>query len=190
MGTIIACHTIADTSQDVSGLLGCLDTLMSRVQLALNQHHQVLFFQATFQSLFPQPVALHGVVVTQVRDLAICFIEPRTVDLSPSVQPVQIPLQSLPTLQQINSATQHSVICELTESTFDPLDQIISKDIKQGWSLEDATSDWLPTGCGTIHHQSLVPAIQPVFDSTKRSMSCHLPQNNAVGDSIKGLTSM
>jgi len=59
-------HTIPDTSQDAFGILGHLGTLLAPVQPAVVQHPQVLFCSAAFQPLFPKPVALHGVVVTQV----------------------------------------------------------------------------------------------------------------------------
>ncbi|KAK4824032.1 hypothetical protein QYF61_009623 [Mycteria americana] len=55
------------------------------------------------------------------------------VGLSPSIQPVQVPLQSLPTLKQINTPTQLGVVCKLTEGPLSPLVQIIDKDIKQNW---------------------------------------------------------
>ncbi|KAK4822641.1 hypothetical protein QYF61_018593, partial [Mycteria americana] len=58
-------HAIPDTSQDAIGLLGHLGTLLAHIQAAVNQHPQVLLCQAAFQPLFPKPVALHGVVVTQ-----------------------------------------------------------------------------------------------------------------------------
>jgi len=51
-----------------------------------------------------------------VQDPALDLIEPHTVGLGPLIQPVQIPLQSLPTLQQINTLTQLGVICELIEA--------------------------------------------------------------------------
>ncbi|KAK4814467.1 hypothetical protein QYF61_018985 [Mycteria americana] len=59
-------HTISDTSQDAVGLLVHLGTLLAHIQLAIDQHAQVLFCEAAFQPLFPKPVALHGVVVTQL----------------------------------------------------------------------------------------------------------------------------
>ncbi|KAK4827635.1 hypothetical protein QYF61_019845 [Mycteria americana] len=126
-------HTISDTSQDALGLLGHLGTLLAHIQPAINQHPRVLFCLAAFQPLFPKPVALHGVVVTQVQDLALSLVEPHTVGPGPSIQPVQVPLQSLPTLQQINAPAQLGVICKLTEGALDPFIQIIDKDIKQNW---------------------------------------------------------
>ncbi|KAK4812342.1 hypothetical protein QYF61_017119 [Mycteria americana] len=85
-------HAIFDTSQDAIGFLGCLGTLLAHIQAAVNQHPQVLLCQAAFQPLFPTPVALHGVAVAQVQDLALGLVKPLTVDLSPSIQPVQVPL--------------------------------------------------------------------------------------------------
>ncbi|KAK4815370.1 hypothetical protein QYF61_001358 [Mycteria americana] len=126
-------HTTPDTSQDAVGFLGHLGTLPAHVQPAVNQHPQVLFCQAAFQPLFPKPVALHGVVVTQVHDLALGLVKPHTIDLGPSIQPVQIPLQSLPTLEQIDTPAQLGVICKLTEGALNSLIQIIDKDTKQDW---------------------------------------------------------
>ncbi|KAK4815153.1 hypothetical protein QYF61_017594 [Mycteria americana] len=85
-------HTIPDTSQDAIGFLGCLGTLLAHIQAAVNQHPQVLLCQAAFQPLFPKPVALHVVAVAQVQDLALSLVEPHTMDLGPSIQPVQVPL--------------------------------------------------------------------------------------------------
>ncbi|KAK4816020.1 hypothetical protein QYF61_011010 [Mycteria americana] len=158
-------HAIFDTSQDAFGFLGHLGTPLAHIQLAVNQHPQVLLCQAAFQPLFPKPVALHGVAVAQVQDLALGLVEPHTIDLGPSIQPVQVPLQSLPTLKQINTPTQLGVVCKLTESTLDPFVQIIDKDVKQNWpqhrALGNTTCDRLPTGVNSIHHHSLGPAVQP-----------------------------
>ncbi|KAK4830184.1 hypothetical protein QYF61_008975 [Mycteria americana] len=126
-------HMISDTSQDAIGLLGHLGTLLAHTQPAVNQHSQVLFHWAAFQPLFPKPVVLHGVAVTQVQDLTLSLVEPHTTGLGPSIQPVQVPLQSLPTLKQINTPAQLGVICKLAEGALDPFIQIIDKDIKQNW---------------------------------------------------------
>ncbi|KAK4831253.1 hypothetical protein QYF61_016485 [Mycteria americana] len=108
-------HPISDTSLDAIGFLGHLGTLLAHIQPAVNQHPQVLLCQAAFQPLFPKPVALHGVVVTQVQDPALGLVKPHTIDLGPWIQPVQVHLQSLPTLKQINTPTQLGVVCKLSE---------------------------------------------------------------------------
>jgi len=56
-------HTISDTSQNASGLLGHLGTLLAHVQSSVNQHPQVRFLYTVFQPLCPKPVALPGVIV-------------------------------------------------------------------------------------------------------------------------------
>ncbi|KAK4827238.1 hypothetical protein QYF61_015685 [Mycteria americana] len=120
-------HTMSDTSQDAVGFLGHLGTLLACIQPAVDQHPQVLFCQAAFQPLFPKPVALHGAVVAQVQDLTLS-LKPHTIDLSPLIQPVQIPLQSLPTLEQINTPTQLRVSCKLTEECPAFLDPFVLQD--------------------------------------------------------------
>ncbi|KAK4824520.1 hypothetical protein QYF61_016100 [Mycteria americana] len=152
--------------------------------------------RAAFQPLFPKPVALHGVAVAQVQDLALGLVKPHTIHPSPSIQPVQVPLQSLPTLQQINTPTQLGVVCKLTESALDPFIQIIDKDIKQDWpqhrALGNTACDRPPTGVNSIHHHSLGPAIQPVLYPAKstpiQAMSSQFLQENAVGNRVKGFT--
>jgi len=122
---ISAGHTIPDTSQDAIGLLDHLGTLLAHVQPAVDQHLKILFHQAAFQPFPPKPVPLHAVLVTTVQYLAFGLVEPHTVGLNPSIQPVQIPLQRLPTLKQIDTPTQLGVICKLTKGALNPLIQII-----------------------------------------------------------------
>ncbi|KAK4823284.1 hypothetical protein QYF61_000444 [Mycteria americana] len=159
--------------KDAIGFLGRLGTLLAHIHLAVNQHPQVLLCWAAFQPLFPKAVALHGVAVAQVQDLAL-------------IQPVQVPLQSLPTLQQINTPAQLGVICKLAESALDPFVQIIDKDVKQNWpqhqALGNTTCDQPPTGVNSIHHHSLGPAVQPVLYPAKstpvQAMSSQFLQEN------------
>ncbi|KAK4826371.1 hypothetical protein QYF61_007985 [Mycteria americana] len=189
-------HAIFDTSQDAIGFLGHLGTLLAHIQAAVNQHPQVLLCLAAFQPLFPKPVALHGVAVAQVQDLALGLVEPHTIHPSPSIQPVQVPLQSLPTLKQINTPTQLGVICKLTEGALDPFIQIIDKDVKQNWpqhrALGNTTCDRPPTRVNSIHHHSLGLAVQPVLYPAKstpvQAMSSQFLQENAVGNRVKGFT--
>ncbi|KAK4826479.1 hypothetical protein QYF61_009475 [Mycteria americana] len=189
-------HTVSDTSQDAIGFLGCLGTLLAHIQLAVNQHSQVLFHWAAFQPLFPKPVALHGVAVAQVQDLALGLVKPHTIHPSPSIQPVQVPLQSLPTLKQTNTPAQPGVVCKLTEGALDPFVQMIDKDIKQNWpqhrALGNTTCDRPPTGVNSIHHHSLGTAVQPVLYPAKstpiQAMSSQFLQENAVGNRVKGFT--
>ncbi|TRZ13143.1 hypothetical protein HGM15179_013962 [Zosterops borbonicus] len=67
----------------------------------------------SFPATPPQPAVLPGLVLIEVQDMALHLREPHSTGLSPSIQPVQTPLQSLLILQQIN--THPLVSCELTE---------------------------------------------------------------------------
>jgi len=78
---------------------------------------------------------LHGAVVTQVQDVALGLFALHVTCLSASIQPVQIPLHSLPTLETIDTPAQFGVICKLTEGQLNRLIQIIDKDMKQDCSL-------------------------------------------------------
>ncbi|KAK4811265.1 hypothetical protein QYF61_022162 [Mycteria americana] len=147
-------HAIFDTSQDAIGFLGRLGTLLAHIQAAVNQHPQVLFCLAAFQPLFPKPVALHGVAAAQVQDLALGLVKLHTIHPSPSIQPVQVPLQILPTLQQINTPTQLGVVCKLTEGALDPFVQIIDKDVKQNWPQHRALGN---TACDRPLHRPPMP---------------------------------
>jgi len=108
-----------------------MGTLLAHIQTAIDQHPMVLFCWAAFQPLLPKSVALLGVVVTKVQDTAFGLVEIYTIGLGPSILSVHIPLQSLPTLKQIDTPTQLGVICKLTEGALNPLIQIIDKDVKQ-----------------------------------------------------------
>ncbi|KAK4817894.1 hypothetical protein QYF61_002063 [Mycteria americana] len=90
-------HTISDTSQDAVGLFGHLGRLLAHVQPAVDQHPQVLFRRAAFQPLFPKPVALHGVVVTQAQAL---------LNLIQLALAHRCSLSSLPPIKQIDAAAQ------------------------------------------------------------------------------------
>ncbi|KAK4832039.1 hypothetical protein QYF61_020554 [Mycteria americana] len=178
-------HTIFDTSQDAIGLLGHLGTLLAHIQPAVDQHPQVFFCLATFQPLFPKPAVLHGVVVAQVQDPALGLVKPHTIGLGPSIQPVQVPLQSLPTLKQINTSAQLGVVCKLTKGALDPLIQIIDKGMKQNWpqhrALGNTACDRPPTGVNSIHLNSLGLVIQTAFTQTGcwlmfNSVSTRIPQ--------------
>ncbi|KAK4831880.1 hypothetical protein QYF61_020027 [Mycteria americana] len=143
-----------------------------------------------------EPVALHGVAVAQVQDPALGLVKPHTIDLGPLIQPVQVPLQSLPTLKQINTPTQLGVVCKLTEGALSPFVQIIGKDVKQNWpqyrALGNTACDRPPTRVNSIHHHSLGLAVQPVLYPVKstpvQAMSSQFLQENAEGNHVKGFT--
>ncbi|RMC08459.1 hypothetical protein DUI87_14703 [Hirundo rustica rustica] len=97
-------RTTADPGQDAAGLLGPLGHAGS-CTAAVDQHPRSFSTGQLSRHSSPANSAA-GVVVSQVQDPALHHIKPYTIGLSPSIQPGQIPLQSLPVLQQINTPIQ------------------------------------------------------------------------------------
>lgn len=107
-------------------------------QLSTNTPRSLSARQLSSQPLFPQPVALHE-VVPQVQDPALSLVEPHAVGFGPSVQPIQISLQSPPTLEQINTAsllTVHSI----------PLSRSLIKILKRTYPITERWGTLLVTG--------------------------------------------
>ncbi|RMB97102.1 hypothetical protein DUI87_26385 [Hirundo rustica rustica] len=111
-----------------------------------HQNPQVPFLLGTVQPHLPQPITLQGVIVAKVQDSALGLIKLHLVRLCPSVQLVQISLQSHPTLQEIDTRSQLSVILRFTNQRFNTLIHVINKGIEQNWAqhrpLRDTTGDW------------------------------------------------
>lgn len=129
--------------------------MLACVQLAPDQDLQALFSWAVFWPLWAQPVALPGVVVIHVQDVALVLVELHTIGLCPLIQPAQIPQQSLPTLQQIHIPSYPGWGHLQTEGTLNPLVQVVDKDVKQDWPLGNTTCDQLPAGFHSIQCHSL-----------------------------------
>ncbi|KAJ7415259.1 hypothetical protein WISP_78996 [Willisornis vidua] len=70
--------------------------------------------------LQPLDMLIPGVALTQVQDLAFGLAELHEVWTGPAFQPVQMPLDGIPSLQCVNCTTQFGVISELAEGTLDP----------------------------------------------------------------------
>ena len=124
-------HTIPETSQDASHLLGHLAhcwVMFSRLSTSTPRS-----FSARQPSSHSSTCLLHAVVVMELWDPALGLVAPHKTGLGPSIQPVQIPLQSLPILEQIDTPAQFGVICKLTEGALNPLIQITDKGVKQDW---------------------------------------------------------
>ena len=69
-----------------------MGTLLAHVQPAVNQHSQILPLCTAFQPLCLKPVALPGVAVANVQDLALGLVELCCIGLSQVNQPIQVPL--------------------------------------------------------------------------------------------------
>lgn len=114
-----------------SSLLCHLGTLLAHVHLSIDQHPQVCSFHTVFQPHCPKPGVLPGAAATKTQDSALGIAELHPIGLSLAVQPVQIPLQCIPTPRQIDTSCQLGVICKLNEGALNSLVQDINKNTEQ-----------------------------------------------------------
>ena len=111
-------HALSDTRQDAIGLLGHPGTLMAHAQPSVNPHPQGTSPPGSLPATLPQACSVVWGCCDPSAELAL-LVELHTVGLTRMVQPVQTPLQSLPALKDISTATPLDVVCKLTEGALD-----------------------------------------------------------------------
>ena len=116
-------HISPDAAQDTVGFLGCERTLLAHSQFSIHQQRQVLL-RAILNPLISQPVFVLGIAPTHVQDLALGLVELHEVCTGPPLQPIQVPLDAMPSLQRVNCTTHLGVISTLAEGALDPTVQI------------------------------------------------------------------
>ncbi|PKU30953.1 rna-directed dna polymerase from mobile element jockey-like [Limosa lapponica baueri] len=86
--------------------------------------------------------------MSQVQDLALGLVELHEVCTSPPLEPVQVPLDGIPSLQCVNRTTQIGVFDKLAEGALYPTVHVSNKDVEQHWSqyrpLWNTTCHWPP----------------------------------------------
>lgn len=66
-----------------------------------------------------------------MQDLALGLVGLHKPHTAPSLQPAQVPLDSIPFLQGVNCTTQPGTIHEVAEDALNPTAHVIGKDVKQ-----------------------------------------------------------
>ena len=84
------------------GFLGCEDTLLAHVQLAIHQYPQIRFSRAVLNPFIPQFMSIMGVATTKVQDIALSFVRPHEVLLGPLLEPVWVFLDGIPSLRLVS----------------------------------------------------------------------------------------
>ena len=74
------CSAVLDVSQDMVGLPGCLVTLLTQVQLAVNQGPPDLFHWSCSPVSHPPTVSIVRVAPSQVQNLAFALVKLYVVD--------------------------------------------------------------------------------------------------------------
>ncbi|KAK4829762.1 hypothetical protein QYF61_006486 [Mycteria americana] len=186
-------HASFDAAQDTVDFLGCKRTLLSHVELLIDQHPQVLLLRAALNPFSTQPVFVLGIAPTHVQDLALGLFELHEVHTVPPLKPVKVPLDGIPSLQHVDRTTQLGVIGKLAEGALNPTVHVTNKDVKQRWSqhrpLRNATHHWSPLGYQAIDRNSLSVTIQPIpyplSGPSVKSMSLQFRDKDVVQDSVK-----
>jgi len=120
------------------------------VELAVNQHPQVLLLRAALNPFSAQPVFVLGIAPAHVQDLALDLVEPCEVRTGPFLNPVKVPLGDIFFLQCVNCTTQLGVVGKLAEGALSPTVHVADKEVKQHGSqnsaLRNPTCHWCPLG--------------------------------------------
>jgi len=101
-------HAALDAAQDAVGFLGCQRTLPAHA-MSIHRSPQVLLLRAALEPLSTQPVLVFGIVPTHVQDLSLGLVDLHGVHTGPPLQPVQVPLDGVPSLWRVTHTTQLGV---------------------------------------------------------------------------------
>jgi len=121
-------HAALDAAQGMVGFLDCKHTFPARVELLIQQYPQVLLLRAALEPLSGQPVLVFGIAPSHVQGLALGLVELPAVHTGPPLQPVQVPLDGIPSLQHVSNTTQLGVIGKLVESALSPTVHVAEKE--------------------------------------------------------------
>ena len=116
------------------------------VPLLVHQRHQVFLCKAVLQPNVCQPVAVPGVVPSQVQGLAFLAVEFREVHVVLFLQPVQVSLNVSIAVLCNRWSSWFCVICRLAEGAFSPVTEVISEDAGQFYPRTDQGGTPLGTG--------------------------------------------
>lgn len=86
----------ANLNWDEVGLYHCEGTLLSHVELLVQQDPKELFCRAVSQSASPQPVLVPGVTSSQVEEFALALVKLRKILAGTVLQPIAVPLNYSP----------------------------------------------------------------------------------------------
>ncbi|KAJ7404096.1 aminopeptidase O [Willisornis vidua] len=114
-------HTCFDAAQGALGFVGCMQPLMSHVELLI-----------TVLNPFPaQPVSMFGIALTQVQEVALGLVEHHDFHSGLPLKPVKVPLDGNPSLQHVNCTTQLGVVAKFAAGALDPTGPVPNKDVTQ-----------------------------------------------------------
>lgn len=99
-------HPSFEAAQVTTGHLGCKRTLLSHVQLLIQQDSQVLLWRTVLSEFFSQSELKSGIALTQVQHLARGLVKPHLIVMRPLFESVQVPLDGLSSSYSVIFTTQ------------------------------------------------------------------------------------
>jgi len=126
-----AAHTSLDAAQDTVGLLGFERTLPGHVQLFFDKYSKVLLVRAALKPFSTQTVFVPAIGLTQVQDLALGLVEVYEVHTGPSLKPVKVALDGIPSLRRVDRTTQLGIVGKLVKDALNPTVHFTNKDVKE-----------------------------------------------------------
>uniref|UniRef100_A0A8B9G1F8 RNA helicase n=2 Tax=Amazona collaria TaxID=241587 RepID=A0A8B9G1F8_9PSIT len=122
----------------------CLFSIVRTLPAHVFSHRptpQVLLSRAALNLFSAQSVAVPGIALTKVEDLALGMVKLHQVGISPPHKRVKVPLDGIPSLQCINRTTQLGVIGKLAEGALNPTVHVTHKDVEQDRSQHRSLGD-------------------------------------------------
>ena len=113
-----AAHAALGAAQDPIAFQGWECSWLGHVAFFISHHIQAFLLRASVNQFSTQLVALSGIATTQVQDLGLGL---HGVCTAPPLQPVQVPLDDILSLQRVDCSTELGVGGKLAEVPLIPL---------------------------------------------------------------------
>ncbi|KAJ7407639.1 hypothetical protein WISP_125504 [Willisornis vidua] len=121
-------HSAFDESQDADDILDYEHALPSHVQLFI--HSQILLCRDGLNDNFSHSVLISGIVLTQVKHLALGLVDPHEIVMGPSIKFVQVLLDGILSFCCVKCTAQLHVITKLAESALNLTVHVTDADTK------------------------------------------------------------
>ncbi|PKU31194.1 rna-directed dna polymerase from mobile element jockey- hypothetical protein [Limosa lapponica baueri] len=118
-------------SAEVSGRSRAIPHIKTYMRLSPDFQKIAWFLvtRAAVNAFIPQPALITRVALTQVQNTVLAVpYEPHEVQQG-LLEPVQVPLDGIPSLKHVSHITQLGVICKLAEGALDPIVCVIDEDL-------------------------------------------------------------
>ncbi|KAK4831796.1 hypothetical protein QYF61_019226 [Mycteria americana] len=126
----ITLKSFSDHKQQVSK-----GTSLAHAQLGVHQDHHRAFSAKMLSTWSPSSIyRCMSLLLPTRRASYTSLVELHEAPLSPSLQPVEVPLDASMTRWYISYSSHFGVICKLAKGTLCPITRIINEDVEEDWT--------------------------------------------------------